>query len=281
MTLYLTDNLPPDEIARAKDAGVVAVKLYPAGATTNSDAGVTDMRKTYQTLEAMQRDGLLLLVHGEVTAPEIDLFDREAVFIERAADSAAPRLPRAEDRVRAHHHEGSRAVRARRRTASPAPPSPRTTCCTTATRSSPAASARTTTACRCSSAKRTAWRWWRRPPAAAPSSSSAPTARRTRRTSRSTPAAAPAATPRTRRSSCMPKPSTAPARSTSSKASPASTAPDFYGLPRNTDTITLRRESVDAARELALRRGAAQAAALGRSVAVAHGLVSAGPPKES
>jgi dihydroorotase len=83
MTLYLTDLLPPDEIKRAKDAGVVAAKLYPAGATTNSDAGVTDLRKTYQTLEAMQREGLLLLVHGEVTSPEIDLFDREAVFIEQ------------------------------------------------------------------------------------------------------------------------------------------------------------------------------------------------------
>ena len=82
MTLYLTDNLPPDEIKRARDAGVVAVKLYPAGATTNSDAGVTDLRKTYKTLEAMQRAGLLLLLHGEVTAPEIDLFDREAVFID-------------------------------------------------------------------------------------------------------------------------------------------------------------------------------------------------------
>ena len=83
MTLYLTDNTPPDEIARARDAGVVALKLYPAGATTNSDAGVTDVRKTAKTLEAMQRAGLLLLVHGEVTDPEIDLFDREAVFIDR------------------------------------------------------------------------------------------------------------------------------------------------------------------------------------------------------
>ncbi|WP_342620665.1 dihydroorotase [Rhodoferax sp. GW822-FHT02A01] len=82
MTLYLTDNLPADEIARAKDAGVVAAKLYPAGATTNSDAGVTDLRKTYQTLEAMQRSGMLLLVHGEVTSSDIDLFDREAVFID-------------------------------------------------------------------------------------------------------------------------------------------------------------------------------------------------------
>ena len=83
MTLYLTDNLPPDEIVRAREAGVVAVKLYPAGATTNSDAGVTDLRKTYATLEAMQRGGLVLLVHGEVTSPDIDLFDREAVFIEQ------------------------------------------------------------------------------------------------------------------------------------------------------------------------------------------------------
>ena len=83
MTLYLTDLTPPDEIVRAKAAGVVALKLYPAGATTNSDAGVTDIRKTYPTLEAMQREGLLLLVHGEVTDPDVDVFDREAVFIER------------------------------------------------------------------------------------------------------------------------------------------------------------------------------------------------------
>ena len=83
MTLYLTDNLPANEIRRAKDAGVMAAKLYPAGATTNSDAGVTDLRKTYATLEAMQKAGMLLLVHGEVTSPEIDLFDREAVFIDQ------------------------------------------------------------------------------------------------------------------------------------------------------------------------------------------------------
>ncbi|MGE8319104.1 MAG: dihydroorotase [Comamonas sp.] len=83
MTLYLTDNLAPEEIARAKEAGIVACKLYPAGATTNSDAGVTNIRKIYPTLEAMQRHGLLLLVHGEVTGSDIDLFDREAVFIEQ------------------------------------------------------------------------------------------------------------------------------------------------------------------------------------------------------
>jgi len=83
MTLYLTDNTPAEEIAQAKAAGIVALKLYPAGATTNSDAGVTDIRKTYATLEAMQRAGLPLLVHGEVTDPAIDVFDREAVFIDQ------------------------------------------------------------------------------------------------------------------------------------------------------------------------------------------------------
>jgi len=83
MTLYLTDTLPPDEIRRAKAAGVVAVKLYPAGATTHSDAGVTDLGKTHATLEAMQREGMPLLVHGEVTDPAIDLFDREKAFIDQ------------------------------------------------------------------------------------------------------------------------------------------------------------------------------------------------------
>ncbi len=83
MSLYLTDQTSADEIERAHAAGVVAVKLYPAGATTNSDAGVTDLRKAWPALQAMQRLGLLLLVHGEVTDAQIDLFDREAVFIDR------------------------------------------------------------------------------------------------------------------------------------------------------------------------------------------------------
>jgi len=83
MTLYLTDDMPADEIHRAFEAGVAAVKLYPAGATTNSSAGVTDIRHTHATLDAMQRVGMPLLVHGEVTDAEVDLFDREAVFIDR------------------------------------------------------------------------------------------------------------------------------------------------------------------------------------------------------
>lgn len=82
MVLYLTDNTSPDEVKRARDAGVVAFKLYPAGATTNSDAGVTDLRKTYAVLEAMQREGLVLCVHGEVTDSAVDVFDREKAFID-------------------------------------------------------------------------------------------------------------------------------------------------------------------------------------------------------
>lgn len=94
MTLYLTDNTPPDEIRRAKDSGFVhAVKLYPAGATTNSDAGVTDLRKCYKTLEVMQEVGMPFLVHGEVTSTEIDLFDREAVFIDTVMQPLRADMP--------------------------------------------------------------------------------------------------------------------------------------------------------------------------------------------
>ncbi|MEQ1526263.1 MAG: dihydroorotase [Gallionella sp.] len=84
MTLYLTDKTSAEEIRNAKQSGIVhAVKYYPAGATTNSDAGVTDIRKAYAALEEMQRCGMPLLVHGEVTDSSVDVFDREAVFIER------------------------------------------------------------------------------------------------------------------------------------------------------------------------------------------------------
>ena len=83
MTLYLTDSTPPEEMRRAREAGIVAIKLYPAGATTHSDAGVTDLRRVAATLAAAEREGIVLLVHGEVTDPSVDVFDREAVFIER------------------------------------------------------------------------------------------------------------------------------------------------------------------------------------------------------
>ena len=93
MTLYLTDNTTPKEVARAKEAGIVAFKLYPAGATTNSAAGVTDIRHCYPALQAMQRLGLLLLVHGEVTDPATDMFDREAAFIERVMQPLRQAMP--------------------------------------------------------------------------------------------------------------------------------------------------------------------------------------------
>lgn len=84
MTLYLTDATAPEEIRRARATGLVhAVKLYPAGATTHSDAGVTDILKVYPVLEMMQRVNMPLLIHGEVTDADVDLFDREAQFIDR------------------------------------------------------------------------------------------------------------------------------------------------------------------------------------------------------
>jgi dihydroorotase len=83
MTLYLTDNTSADEVRKAKAEGIIGFKLYPAGATTNSDAGVTNIQHCYKALEAMQEVGMLLLVHGEVTHAEIDIFDREAVFIDQ------------------------------------------------------------------------------------------------------------------------------------------------------------------------------------------------------
>jgi len=84
MTLYLTDNTPADEIARAKASGfVVAAKYYPAGATTNSDAGVTALERAYPAIAAMEKHGLVLSLHGEVTDADVDIYDRERVFVDR------------------------------------------------------------------------------------------------------------------------------------------------------------------------------------------------------
>ena len=95
MTLYLTDNTPASEIARAKTSGIVfAVKYYPAGATTNSDSGVTGIEKCFDVLEAMSDAGMPLLIHGEVTDPEIDFFDRGKVFIERELVMLVDRFPK-------------------------------------------------------------------------------------------------------------------------------------------------------------------------------------------
>ena len=94
MTLYLTDNTAAEEIKRAKASGIIhGVKLYPAGATTNSDAGVSDLAKCNAALEAMQKLGLPLLTHGEVTDSDVDVFDRESVFIERHMIPLLKRFP--------------------------------------------------------------------------------------------------------------------------------------------------------------------------------------------
>ena len=93
MTLYLTDNTSAEEVRKAKAEGIVAFKLYPAGATTNSDAGVTDIKRCYQALEAMQAVGMPLLVHGEVTTADIDIFDREAVFIDSVLEPLRKDFP--------------------------------------------------------------------------------------------------------------------------------------------------------------------------------------------
>jgi dihydroorotase len=94
MTLYLTDDTPPEEIARAKLSGRVhGVKLYPAGATTHSDAGVTRLSRCFHTLEKMQEIGMPLLIHGEVTDPEIDIFDREKAFLEMTLGPLVDRFP--------------------------------------------------------------------------------------------------------------------------------------------------------------------------------------------
>ena len=93
MVLYLTDNTDPAEIARAKAAGVTACKLYPAGATTNSASGVTDLQKVYPVLEAMQKTGMPFLLHGEVTDSAIDIFDREKVFLDRTFSKLVQKFP--------------------------------------------------------------------------------------------------------------------------------------------------------------------------------------------
>jgi dihydroorotase len=95
MTLYLTDNTPAEEVVRAKKSGVVhGIKYYPAGATTNSDSGVTDLNRCAAALEAMEEANLPLLIHGEVTYPDVDVFDREKIFLDRILAPLLGRHPR-------------------------------------------------------------------------------------------------------------------------------------------------------------------------------------------
>ncbi len=221
-----------------------AVKLYPAGATTNSDAGVSDLKKCAATLARMEKLGVPLLVHGEVTDPAVDIFDREAVFIDTVLSPLLRDFPAL--KVVLEHvttRNGIDFVQRRRRQ-----------CRGDADGASPAAQPQ---------------RDFRRRHSAAPLLPAGAEAREPssgagrggdlgqpeilsrhrfgaarRRAPRRPPAAAPAATPRTPASNCMPRSSRRPARWTGWKASPVFIGADFYGLPRNTEKITLRREAM-------------------------------------
>jgi dihydroorotase len=196
MTLYLTDDTPPEEIALARRSGQVhAVKLYPAGATTHSDSGVTRISRCFHTLEKMQEQGMPLLVHGEVTAPEVDVFDREAVFLEEVLGPLLERFPGL--KVVLEHITTRQAVHFVEVTG--------------------ANVAATITAHHLLLNRNALFQGGVR-------SSSAPTAHRTRVPPRRRPAAARASTPRTRRSSCTRSPSRRPARSTSWRISRADSA---------------------------------------------------------
>jgi dihydroorotase (homodimeric type) len=175
MTLYLTEATDPADVVAGFRGGVVsAVKLYPAGATTNSQSGVRDFETVVPVLEAMAEAGVPLCVHGEVTDPAVDIFDREATFIDRVLDPLRRKVPGL--RVVMEHVTTKEGVAYARSggdgLAATITPS------STATPSSRAASARITTACRSPSARRTVWRCARRRPRATRTSSSAPIPRR-------------------------------------------------------------------------------------------------------
>jgi dihydroorotase len=209
MTCYLTDGADPAELLRGKQEGVwVAAKLYPAHATTNSALGVTSMDRITRGLEAMEKAGMPLLVHGEVTDAEVDIFDREAVFLDKVL---APLLKRHQGLKIVLEHittkEGVAFVEAS---------GPRVG----GTPSSRAASVRTSIACRSPRARSTAWRCVARQLLAKRNSSSAPTPRRTRPTPRNAPVAAPVFSTRRWRCRSMPRSSPRRARSTGWRPSP-------------------------------------------------------------
>ena len=251
--LHAADDLLSDRRSRSRtssragfeDGVWIAAKLYPAGATTNSAAGVTDIRNIHPALERMQQIGMVLCVHGEVTDPDVDVFDREAVFIDRVLAPLVRDFPGAQDRVRAYHHRRGGRVRRRQ----PARMSPRRSrrsiSSSTAMRCSTAAFGRTPIACRSPSARSIGWRCARRRRRARPNFSSAPTARRMRAKPRNRAAAAPASSTRRSRSKAMRRCSRRRARSTGSKPSPRNMAARFYGLPLNEGSVTLERSVVE------------------------------------
>ena len=183
-----------------------------------------------------------LLVHGETARADVDVFDREAVFIDEVLAPLVERFAAARRWCSSTSPRRARRNSSRARGRGSRRPSRPSTCCTIATRSLPAASGRIFTACRFSSGSGIARRCSRRRPAAIRASFSAPTARRTSARPRRAPAAAPACSPRTRRSSCTPRRSSSPAAWIGCEAFASHFGADFYGLPRHTDTITLIKE---------------------------------------
>ena len=244
MTLYLTDNTPPAEIARAKASGFVhAVKYYPAGATTNSDSGVTALERAYPALAAMEQHGVVLSLHGEVTDPDVDMFDRERVFVDALLAAHRARLSR---RCGSCSSTSRRARPPQFVAAAPADVAatitpqhllwsrnalfaggirPHLYCLPILKRETHRAGAGR-------ARRRRATR----------SSSSAPTARRTRGTPRRTPAAAPAATRRRAALELYAEAFEDAGALDRLEGFASFFGADFYGLPRNADTVTLVRE---------------------------------------
>ena len=248
MTLYLTDVTSADEISRAAAAGIIGVKLYPAGATTNSDAGVTDVARAAPALARMAELGMPLLVHGEVTDAAVDIFEREPVFLERVLAPLLARHPTL--RVVLEHITTKEAVAAVEAAGARVAATilRRTTCCSAGTRSSRAASGRTATACPSSSTRPTAARSSQPRQAGRHSFSLAPTQRRTRAARRSARAVRRAPSRRTRRSSCTRRSLPTRARSPACPPSRPSTARAFTGSrptpragPRSASSSPTRR----------------------------------------
>ncbi len=224
MVLYLTDRTQPDEIREAKASGFVyAAKLYPAGATTNSDSGVTSIDKIFPALEAMADVGMPLLIHGEVTRGDVDVFDREKIFIDEHMRRVVERFPTL--KVVFEHITTADAVQfVNEASANVGATITVHHLLYNRNHMLVGGFGRTSIACRSSSATPTRKPCSTLPPAAATSSSSAPTRRLTPSTPKKRPAAVPVATPLMRRSRCTPKPLNNATRWTSLKPSPASTA---------------------------------------------------------
>ncbi len=221
MVLYLTDRTQPEEIREAKASGFVhAAKLYPAGATTNSDSGVTSIDKILPAIEAMAEVGMPLLIHGEVTRGDVDVFDREKIFIDEHMRRVVELFPTL--KVVFEHITTADAVQfVTEASANVGATITAHHLLYNRNHMLVGGSGRTSIACRSSSATPTRWPCWMRRPAAIRSFSSAPTPRLTPNTRKKPRAAVPAAIPRMPRSSCTPKRSNSAMRWTSSKGSPA------------------------------------------------------------